>query len=102
MATGWHVLLGPLLALATVGVLTLVLRWIYGTGGTPPPLRRPGDYGLLVAVATVRQREAGVLCDRLRGHQIRATTAPAPGGGVVVLVFPHDERRARNLLARSG
>lgn len=99
----YQYLVGPGTALAAVGVLALVLRWIYGSGrALPPPKPSRGDFGLLVPVATgLDAAAAEALRERLAGHAIRATVSPAEGG-VMVLVFRADEPRARALLAASG
>lgn len=103
-------LMGPAIALAAVGVLSFVLRWIYAD---PPRRRRlvsravsdgaQADYGLLVPVATIADQSSAVALQQLlSGHGIRTTLAPAAGGGVAVLVFEADEGQARALLAPSG
>jgi hypothetical protein len=100
--------------MAAVGVLSLLLRWVYSDNATAPaarpraPQRPPrtrvlADYGLLVPVATVAEQAAAAsLQGLLAGHAIRATLAPAPTGGVLVLVFPTDLACARALLTPSG
>lgn len=102
----YHYLIGPLVALAAVGVLALVLRWIYSGDRPTPPRRRPSgpaDYGLLVSVTAVPDAaEAQRLRALFHGHGIRTTLAPGPDGGAQVLVFRSDEGRARALLTSSG
>lgn len=108
--SGNEYLLGPAIAMAAVGALCLVLRWIYSDGGRATQVRRrpgPGgrsaDYGLLVPVATIAEGTAAAsLQGLLQGHGIRATLAPAAEDGTHVLVFPADEGRARALLTPSG
>jgi hypothetical protein len=110
---GYHYLVGPLAALAAVGVLILVSRWGFGPGHRPSvALRESGqpDYGLLTPVATVRSREdADMLRELLAEAGIRGTIVPAaraPGDGFhtgfQLLVFPAAAARARDLLASSG
>lgn len=97
---GYDYLFGPLVGLLTVGVLALILRWIFGTGAAGPPLPRdPQDYGLLTPVATVADRAAAEqIRSRLAEHGVRSTAAPG-AGALVVLVFAGDEARARQVLA---
>ena len=92
----------PLLALAMVGVLSLLLRWTFGHGHslvTSRPRRgASGEYGLLVAVSEPDTFvEAEVERRRLVEAGVRATLAPTTEGPRV-LVFPEDERVARALL----
>ncbi|MCW2502522.1 MAG: hypothetical protein JWO79_806 [Actinomycetia bacterium] len=96
MFAGQSYLWGPVMVLAVVGVLALVLRWIYGTARPVPPPRDDGDFGLLRELAIVRgQAEANALRAVLGDSGIRSTTAPSPGGTVVVMVFAADLDRAR-------
>lgn len=101
-------LLAPAIAMAAIGVLSLVLRWMSSDPtGRRAARRRPArfraDYGLLVPVATMADSgSAASLQQLLARHGIRATVAPAPGGGVLVLVFGTEESRARALLTPSG
>jgi hypothetical protein len=58
----------------------------------------PGDYGLLVAVASPGSFvEAELVRARLVAHGVRATLAPT-NQGPKVLVFRDEERAARALL----
>lgn len=100
-------LYGPLLAFLAVGVLALLLRWVYAT---PPSavrrVRRPGpgeprDYGLLTPVASVGRSEDAVrLREFLADHGIRATVGDDDRGEFRVLVFTADEAAARELVVR--
>jgi hypothetical protein len=96
-------LIGPALAMAAVGVLALILRWIYRDAAPPPtPRTGPTDFGLLVPVTTVPDSAAAAGLRGLLGqHGIRTTLAPGPAGGLIVLVFAADEPRARALLTPS-
>lgn len=107
--SGSEYLVGPAIAMAAVGVLCLILRWIYSDGERKPAARRPtagrdsADFGLLVPVANIAERTAAEsLRDLLAGHGVRATLASAVEGGTQVLVFRSDESRARSLLTRSN
>ncbi|MQY26698.1 hypothetical protein [Nocardia aurantia] len=68
---------------------------------------RGGEYGLLVAAATVTDdRAADVVRKLLRRNGIRATSGPSRrpatwGGRVQVLVFPEDAVRAYEVLCRN-
>lgn len=96
MFAGQSYLWGPVMVLAVVGVLALVLRWIYGTARPVPPPRDDGDFGLLRELAIVRgQGEANALRAVLGDSGIRSTTVPPGLGAVVVMVFAADLDRAR-------
>ena len=97
--------LGPLVLLVPfvmVAVLALVLVWatrrgrsVVARGSRPGP---PGDYGLLVAVATPSSRGEA---ERQRAHLLGAgipVTLAETTDGPRLLVFPDDEQRARLLL----
>jgi hypothetical protein len=94
---GQSYLWGPVMVLVVVGVLALVLRWIYGTASPiPPPRQDNGDFGLLRELALVRgQAEANALRAVLGDSGIRSTTASRPDGTVAVMVFAADLDRAR-------
>lgn len=95
-------LVGPALALLVVGVLALLLRWAFSTGGSLVQ-RRPvrggaGSYGLLVAVSEPGTFiEAEMMVRRLTDAGLRATLAPTTEGPRV-MVFPEDLPRARTVL----
>lgn len=99
-------LYGPVLAFLAVGVLALLLRWVYATPPAVRRVRRPGpgeprDYGLLTPVADVPRLEDGArLRALLAGHGIRATVGDDDRGGYRVLVFHADEAAARELVVR--
>ena len=93
---------GPMLALAVVGVLTLLLRWAFSSGKSlverRPKVGDPGEYGLLVPVADPPTFvEAEILRRRLVDAGLRATLAPTTHGPRV-LVFPEDVKAARLVL----
>lgn len=111
MAHTWQVraansvsfLFGPVVAFVGIGILSLLLRWAFGRGGSliaPPP--RPGaptDYGLLVPVTPVlHQGDGHALVQALADHGLRATLAPTVHGPRL-MVFAADEERARAILA---
>ena len=93
-----HFLLGPGVALLAVGLLSLVLRWVFSTKDRDARARRAaerGDYGLLVPVATARTPDdAAMLRDVLRGGGVRASISP----DLEVLVFAKDADQARRLV----
>ncbi len=93
-----------LVAIAAMGFLALVCRWVFATDHRPAPLvprRSTGDYGLLVPVATVRTRDdADMLREVLTAAGIQANvTAGELPEEYVVLVFREDLPRARQLVA---
>ncbi len=94
-----------LIAAAVLGVLMLLLRWAYGSGGRSslverlPRTGRTDEYGLLVAIAAPRTYIEGEMsCARLRDAGIRATLVTT-AEGPRVMVFRQDESLARQLLA---
>lgn len=95
-----------LIALATVAVLVLILRWAYGNGRRVSSLveRRASsghsdDYGLLVAISAPGSYIEGELArKRLDDAGIRATLVSTVDGPRV-MVFAEDESLARQLLA---
>jgi hypothetical protein len=102
---GLYYLLGPLIALAVIGVMVLVLRWAFSRGGSLVARRpEPGaesDYGMLTAVAAPwTYAEAEMSRRRLEDAGIRATVAQTVEGPRV-MVFARDEPAARRLLARA-
>jgi hypothetical protein len=90
---------GPLVALAAVGVLTLLLRWTFSSGRSlvarRPQPGAPSEYGLLVRVAAPATFvEAELIRQYLTEHGVRATLAPTVEGPAV-MVFPDDAPSAR-------
>lgn len=102
IVSSYHYLVGPLVAVAALGVIILMCRWVFA-----PPKRsvapvvapaRGADYGLLVPVASVRTgADAEMLRSLLREAGIRCTVA-ADAEGADVLVFRADALRARDLV----
>jgi hypothetical protein len=112
-AAGYDPVVGLLSAAVLLALMAFTMRRLNRSLRTflPRPSARArqeaaaGDYGLLVAVATVPTRDdAEMLRDVLAANGIRATVAPAPPdesgrAGLRVLVFPDDAARARDLVA---
>ncbi len=101
-------LVGPLVAVAALGVLVLLCRWVFSTSSrderTAARLRASrarGDYGLLVPIATVRTRDDGeMLRAVLRDAGIRCTLSHGDEPGQhALLVFRDDALRARDLVS---
>ena len=103
--TSYSFLVGPLVALAALGVIVLMCRWVFSTSDrdrrnarrltTAAASRGGGDYGLLVPVSTARTADdAEMLSGLLRDAGIRCTVA-----GDEVMVFPTDAARARDLVS---
>ncbi len=92
-----HFLLGPVVALAALGIIALLCRWVFTTdnrGVAPSDATR--DYGLLVPLTTVRTAEdAEMLQAVLREAGIRSNLTE----GLELLVFTNDLARARNLVS---
>lgn len=105
LVNSYHYLLGPLVAVAAMGVLVLICRWVFSTSDRDErtarrleKVRGSGEFGLLVPVATARTEEdVALLRQVLRDAGVRVTTAPA-ADGIVVLVFRADADRARHLV----
>jgi hypothetical protein len=87
-----------LIALLAMVLIALICRWVFkpthtGVRRTEPA---PGDYGLLVPVASARtQADAVMLRDLLITEGVRASITPEHE----VLVFAKDAERARALVA---
>lgn len=104
----YSTILSPIVALAAVGLIVLMCRWVFSTSHRDQrtaqrQLREAqqasaGDYGLLVPVSSAPTREdAEVLRSVLQSHGIRGTVA-ADGDAASVLVFRDDVERARSLV----
>jgi hypothetical protein len=94
---------GPLVALATLGVLVVLLRWTFSRGDSlvsrPGKPGTPRDYGLLVSVASPSTYVEGEIARRrLEDAGLRATLAHTTAGPQL-MVFSADEARARAVLA---
>lgn len=104
-----HFVLGPVVAVAALGVITLICRWVFSTDGRDERAAKrlekalsSHDYGLLVSVATVRTRDdADMLRAVLQDAGVRSSISPDPRDPAVleVLVFQRDVDRARRLVA---
>ncbi len=95
---------GPLVAIATVAVLALVLRWGSRRGqsvvAAPPRPGPPEAYGMLVPVAAPRSAaEADRIERTLAAGGVPATVASTTAG-LRVLVWPRQESAARRLLGQ--
>lgn len=95
-------LFGPLVALGTVGLLILLLRWAFSRGRSvvarPPRPGHADDYGLLVSIASPSSYIEGEMDrQRLVEAGLRATLAQTVEGPRL-MVFAGDEARAREVL----
>jgi hypothetical protein len=105
-AGSYHFAVGPLIALAVVGLLALALRWTFGAAH-PGPARpaaagTDGEYGLLAEIAVVPSlAEANALRAVLSDAGIRSTAAIADRGRARVLVFHADADLARVLAGQA-
>jgi hypothetical protein len=102
-ASSWSFVISPLVAFAGIGVLSLLLRWAFGRGGSlvaaPPRPGAPSDYGLLVAVHAPRSEAEGeAMRNALAAHGLRGTVTHTVTG-LRLMVFAADEERARAILA---
>lgn len=97
-------LIGPLIALAGIGILALILRWAYSTGGSVVARRsRPStddDYGLLVPIASPSTYVEGEILRRtLEDAKIKAVLAETLNGPRV-MVWPKDADLASKVLKK--
>ena len=96
--------MGPGVAVAAMGVIALICRWVFSTDGRQTrrlerALSTRDDLGLLVPVATVRTRDdAEMLRDVLRDAGVRASVSEDELE-VRVLVFAKDADAARRLVS---
>ena len=104
-----NAIVGPLVALAALGVIVLMCRWVFSTDVRDDrtarrlaKARARGDFGLLVPVAAARSRDEGAaLQDALRTAGVRATLAQGGDDSAshAVLVFRADAERAQDVLS---
>ena len=104
--SSYSYLFGPLVAFAVIAGLVVVLRWASRRGASlvEAPVRpgEPGDYGMLVAVASPPTYAEGEVVRRsLEAQGVRATLAVTQEGPRV-MVFPADAVRAQEALRRRG
>ena len=95
---------GPLVAVGLIGLFVVILRWAFSRGSSvvaaAPTPGSAHEYGLLVPVATPGTYIEGELLRRgLEDAGIRATLTTTLDGPRV-MVWPQDEDRAKELLAR--
>jgi hypothetical protein len=94
-----HFAVGPAIALLTLGLVALFLRWAFASGSSVPP---PAEE-LLTPVATLTRRESALaLRAVLSDAGIRSTIREPAAHRVDVLVFPEDLERARGLASSFG
>lgn len=96
-------IVGPVIALVVTGVLALLLHRALTRPDRPlfPTVvsTRPDDYGLLVPVATCRDRvDADLVREHLMTAGIRSTLTTDPDGRVKILVFADALDKARRLV----
>ena len=105
LQSSYSFLYGPLVAVAALGVIILICRWVFSTDHRDErtarrleKARSRGDYGLLVPITRVRTADDGqMLRSVLRDAGIRCTLAEQDDG-LDVLVFRADAGRARELV----
>jgi hypothetical protein len=90
--------LGPAVAIAAVVLLALFLRWAVGTGSGRRRKPSPVDDGLLTRIATLSHQESALALRAVFSDAgIRSTIRYVGPGRAVILVFPEDAERARQL-----
>ncbi len=102
----YDTVLGPLISLVALLVVVLLCRWVFSTKDRDRRTARRraaalshGDFGLLVAVATVAtEQDAEMLRAVLAAQRIRATVSAGTDGQRTVLVFRRDSEQARQLV----
>jgi hypothetical protein len=107
---GWY-LVGPLIALALVGILAGMMRWCFERDADPFRELYDGltifggheDYGLLSPAAITDDRDVAADVRRMLADAgIRSTCAARPDGRVIVLVFAEEVDEARRLVGGSS
>jgi hypothetical protein len=95
-----HYAVGPVIALVTVALIALFLRWAFASGSSGAA--RTGEE-LLTPVATLTRRESALaLRAVLSDAGIRSTIREPAAHRTDVLVFPEDLERARALALSFG
>jgi hypothetical protein len=90
-----HYAVGPVIALLTLALIAVFLRWAFASDGSAAP-RTPEE--LLTPVATLTRRESALaLRAVLSDAGIRSTIREPAPHRADVLVFPEDLDRARAL-----
>lgn len=92
--------LEPLVVVVVIGLLVLLMRWVFRSSAPRAGLpRHGGDLGLLQPVTTVASRaEADRLRAILADAGIRCTVGVRPDDRIDLLVFAADADRARDLI----
>jgi hypothetical protein len=94
-----HFLVGPVIALLSLGLIALFLRWAFASGSAAPRSREE----LLTPVATLTRKESALaLRAVLSDAGIRSTIREPAAHRADVLVFPEDLDRARALALSFG
>jgi hypothetical protein len=94
-----HYAVGPVIALITLALIAVFLRWAFASD---PPAAPPREE-LLTPVATLTRRESALaLRAVLSDAGIRSTIREPAAHRADVLVFPEDLERARALALSFG
>ncbi|MDQ7905608.1 hypothetical protein RB614_13890 [Phytohabitans sp. ZYX-F-186] len=102
LADSWY-LVGPLIAFAVVGVMSVVLRRAFGRDRLRPAPPLADDFGLLRVAALVDRLDVAEAVRRtLHQAGIRSTLSTGLDGLIKILVFPDDALRARRVLERDS
>lgn len=95
---------GPLVAAGVIALFVVLLKWAFGRGksliAAPATPGNPNEYGLLVPVASpANYIEGEVMRRTLEDAGVRSNLAHT-NTGPRVMVWPVDEKRAREVLKR--
>jgi len=83
------------IALCAMLLITLLCRWVFTPSHTQVRRKPAPDFGLLVTVHHARSEEDAVM---LRDHLVTEGVRAAVTDAHEVLVFAHDEEKARALI----